>query len=120
MTVPEVTFMVNKNPKRLNQSRETEICQTIEITCCLRAMFNVRSIVTATAFQAQQKSHHGSLLPPVAQNPIVQKSLEPILWSRKYPSSSTLMFRVTRVYVYQCFSSNGVKVYRSLGQFIGV
>ena len=51
---------------------------------------NEVEIVTATVFQARQKSQHGSLVPPLVQNPIVQESLKPILWSSKYPSSSTL------------------------------
>ena len=33
-TVSEVS--VNKNPKRLNQSREKEMYQTVKVTCCLR------------------------------------------------------------------------------------
>jgi len=31
LTVPEVILWVNKNPKRVSQSRETEMCQTAEI-----------------------------------------------------------------------------------------
>ena len=44
-------------------------------------------MVPATAFQAPQKSKHGTPFPPTVENPIVQGSLKPILWSRKYPSS---------------------------------
>ena len=32
LTVPEVILWVNKNPKRVNQSRESEMCQTVGIT----------------------------------------------------------------------------------------
>ena len=37
-TVPEVSS-INKNPKRLNQSQESEIYEAVEITCCLQAEF---------------------------------------------------------------------------------
>ena len=38
MTVPEVTvLLVNKNLRRLDQSREIETYQKVEIMCCLSA-----------------------------------------------------------------------------------
>ena len=30
--------VLDKNPKGVNQSRESEMYQTVEITCCLRAL----------------------------------------------------------------------------------
>ena len=34
---PKKALLVNKNLRRLNQSREIETYQKVEITCCLRA-----------------------------------------------------------------------------------
>ena len=34
---PNKVLLANKNLRRLNQSREIETCQKVEITCCLRA-----------------------------------------------------------------------------------
>ena len=109
-----------ENPKRLNQSRESEMYETLEITCCLRAVMTVKFILAPNPIRycvwlvhGESLSHPGVLtfqvwaykladkfksasrhakvlFPPVVQIPFVQKSMKPILWSRKRPSSSTL------------------------------
>ena len=58
MTVPEEILWVNKNPKRFNQSRESEIYQTVDITCCLLAVFVLASNPTRNWAQSSKSQQH--------------------------------------------------------------
>ena len=52
--------------------------------------FHICACKLAYEFKSSTSRYANVLFPQVVQNPIVQKSLKPILWSWKHPSSSML------------------------------